>query len=306
MADAWSTAPGQKPIRPNVAEIIRAAQNSSEHAGDALSGEVALEGGALRHTDVDGTVGGGSGLGRAQLGSAALSAALTLHPCVHIGGMGDASRDVVHEMLSTVGSCSVSLILDEETGAPTGEASATFANAQAAEAAIRKFDGMRFDDGLLHVTVAKRATQGSLTTRGRGRGKRAGGLTFAERQRDLVSERRLEQASAEKDAFAAARRQQVQETASDNAATAQKRQAAAEAAAAEAAKKRKLLSSRLPGVVVVRNTATATSMPPPQPSAPATVETTKEASEAPGTSGGLLGLGMYGSSDDDNDDDEGS
>lgn len=333
MGDAWSTAPGQKPIKPDVAAIIKQAQDSTEHAGDAgLSGEVALDGESLRHTDVGDSVGGGSGLGRAQLGSAALTAALTLHPCVHISGCGDASREVLQAMFSTVGSCSVQLLRDEESGVATGEASATFASAQAAEAAIRDFDGSRFDEGIMRVSVAKRAAQGSLTTRGKGGGrggrrKGGGGLAFSERQRDLVNEHRLQQVHDEQQAFAHARQKQAEEAAS----TAAKRRVAATAATAAeaataaaegaAAKKRKLgTSSRLPGMVVVARAGAGpvASEPPSKPAsqppstapsgaasagsaeasgggAIANLDAPAEEDDAPG----LLGLGGYGSSGDD-------
>ena len=133
MADAWSTKPGERPVKPDIASIIREAQSSTEHAGDAgFGGGVELDGAALRHTDVHDSVGGGSSLGRASLGTAALTAALTLHPCVYVSGCGDASREVLHAMFSTVGSCTISLMTDDDTGLPTGEASATFGSAAAA------------------------------------------------------------------------------------------------------------------------------------------------------------------------------
>ena len=324
MGDAWSTKPGERPIRPDVAAIIREAQNATEHAGDAgLDGGVGLDGATFKHTEVgdDAQARGGSTLGKASLGTAALTAALTLHPCVYISGCGDASREVLHTMLSTVGSCSVSLVLDEESGQPTGEASATFGSAAAAEAAIRTYDGARFDDGVLHVSVAKRAAQGSLTTRGKGkgRGKGGGGITFAERQRDLISSQRLALAEEEKDAFARARAAQQAPAPGGRggrgsggggsqvygAPTAfdvplrppsgpASAAAAASADAAAASKKRKL--GGLPGVVVVKPQPKPTEQEAAKPPPPA------QAPSAGG--GGLLGLAGYGSDDDDDDDDE--
>ena len=316
MADAWTTAPGQKPTKPDVASIIREAQNATEHAGDASMSEVGLDGTSLRHTDIDDAVGGGSSLSREQLGSAALSAALTLHPCVFLSGVGDASKQVLHAMLSQAGPCSVQLVLDEETGEPTGEASATFSNASAAEAAIRRFDGSRFDEGIMRVSVAKRAAQGSLTKRGRGRG--AGGrITFAERQLDLIASQRERQALDEKDAFAAARLAAAEAKArvsgvSATAATVPTAAAAAAAAAATtasaaAAKKRKA-SAMLPGVVVVKaaaNGPSAASAPPTAVAAPSAAAAMPGAT-APMVAAGcasLLGLADYGSDDDSDGDD---
>ena len=77
-------------------------------------------------------------------------------------------------MLASVGSCSISLVLDDESGEALGEATATFASGDLAAAAIQQFDGARFNDGVLHVSVSKRAAQGSLTTRGKGKGRGGG------------------------------------------------------------------------------------------------------------------------------------
>jgi hypothetical protein len=293
MADAWSTRPGEKPKKPDVASIIREAQQSTEHAGDASLSEVGLDGATLRHTDIGDTVGGGSTLGKAHLGSAAVTAALTLHPCIHISGAGDASREVLHAMLSQCGPCSIQLVQDDETGARTGEASATFATAQQAEAAIRAFDGSRIDEGVLHVTVAKRAAQGSLTTRGRGRGNnrgKGGGprITFAERQRDLITEQREQQAMDERDAFAQARRAAA--SASTSSASLAPRPVSGAAAGLEA--KRRKLNTGLPSMLVVKPamvTAAPYASPAPPPSQPVS---------APAPSGALMGLADYGSDDD--------
>ena len=176
-SEAWSSAIGDRPARSDYASIVREAQNSSEHAGDGAEGFAGLDGASFRHTETSTDVaGGGSSLGRGSLGSAASTAALTLHPCIHIVGIGDASRETLTTMLSEAvgGPCTVALFIDEETGQSCGEASATFSSAMHAEAAIRQFDGSRFDDGVLRVTVAQRAAQGSLTTRGR-RGGGGGG-----------------------------------------------------------------------------------------------------------------------------------
>jgi hypothetical protein len=111
----------------------------AQHAGDAaLDGGVGLDGATFKHTEVgdDARLRGGSTLGSNAVGTAALTAALTLHPCVHLSGCGDASKDVLHSMLSSVGGCTVALVVDEETGRPTGEASATFGSAAAAEVGV--------------------------------------------------------------------------------------------------------------------------------------------------------------------------
>lgn len=337
MADAWSTAPGQKPIRPDVAGIIRAAQNSVEHAGDAGLGgdEVALEGTSLRHTSIGDSVGGGSSLGGGALGSAALTAALTLHPCVHVSGIGDASREVIHEMMATVGACSVTVLTDEETGDPTGEASATFASAAQAEAAIRAFDGSRFNDGTLRVTVAKKAARGSFTDRGRpgrgrGGGRRGGnGLTFAEKQKDHINELRVQRQQDEKDAFAKARAAAAASS-SSGASSAAERPAASRPSAfdAPAEAKRRKVGGLLPGMVVVRATsggsggnvggsgggeapgaaaaapgqcAHATPVASQGAAATAAGNDGNESGSSGGHGGGLLGLGAYGSSDDEAD-----
>ena len=326
MADAWTAPVGERPKQPDIASIIRSAQNSTEHAGDAgLGGDAAgLDGVSFRHTDISDAVGGGSSLGRDSLGTSALSAALTLHPCVHISGVGDASREVLHAMLSQIGPVSIKLVMDEDDEGNerrTGEASATFSSADNAVEAIRRYDGSRFDDGMLHVSVAKRAAQGSLVDRkgkGKGRGKGKGGMAFSERQRDLISDQRLQLAQDEKDAFSQARAMQQASgggrgrggssggggsiaplgsfgaTATGTAPLSSSEALAASKAAA-AAKKRKL-----PGMMVVKPGATApivvggeskAAKPTPEP----VVAGPAMKPDAP-AGGGLLGLAGYGSS----------
>lgn len=186
--------------------VIRAAKSDEWANADAADDGALISVGdtTLRHTEVETTGGGASRLSKNAIGSSALRAALTLHPCVHISGCGDASVAVLETIFSQVGACRISRILDDD-GCPQGEASATYESADAAAAAIEKFDGQRFDDGVLHVTVSKRSTQGSLTTRGRGRGKGRDGFTFHDRQQDLISKQSAERAQAERDAFATAR-----------------------------------------------------------------------------------------------------
>ena len=309
--DAWSTAPGVKPIRRDVDSIVRQAQQSTEHAGDADS-SVGLEGESLRHTDVQDSVGGGSSLGSSHLGSAALTAALTLHPCVFLSGCGDAYKEVLTAMISTVGNCAVTLVLEE--GVPTGEASATFASASVAEAAIRTFDGSRFDDGVLRVSVSRRSAQGSFTTRGRGRGNR---VAFSAAQSDLISDMRLKQVQDEKAAFAEARAAAVRHGAASTATASHSSERRAAAALEEAAAKRRKLQPKLPGVVVVSKGAAASAqavLPPAAASAVTSVSATAAqtalhaTAPASGSNGedassagvDLLGLGAaYGSSSDD-------
>lgn len=320
MADAWVTAPGVRPVRRDYEAIVREAQQSTEHAGEA-SHDIGLEGTSLRHTDVQDAVGGGSSLGAAQLGSAALTAALTLYPCVFISGVGDASKEALTALLSTVGSCTVSLVLED--GEATGEASATFASAQAAEAAIRTFDGSRFDDGVLHLSVARRAAQGSLTKRGKGKGARGDRVAFSEAQRDLISDMRLQQARDEKMAFAQARAKAVSGSAASTAshAAAERTAAARLAIQEEAVAKRRKLQPKLPGALVV-STKTAPAAPPtaaPPTAAPAAAPEPEEPQAAAGRAhgpaasalaqvaaapGSLLGLGAYESDESSDEDHE--
>ena len=320
MADAWVTAPGVRPVRRDYEAIVREAQQSTEHAGEA-SHDIGLDGTSLRHTDVQDAVGGGSSLGAAQLGSAALTAALTLYPCVFISGVGDASKEALTALLSTVGSCTVSLVLED--GEATGEASATFASAQAAEAAIRTFDGSRFDDGVLHLSVARRAAQGSLTKRGKGKGARGDRVAFSEAQRDLISDMRLQQARDEKMAFAQARAKAVSGSAASTAshAAAERTAAARLAIQEEAVAKRRKLQPKLPGALVV-STKTAPAAPPtaaPPTAAPAAAPEPEEPQAAAGRAhgpaasalaqvaaapGSLLGLGAYESDESSDEDPE--
>ena len=303
MGDAWSTAPGVKPPQSGIDAIIRQAQNATEHAGDGSS-EVGLDGSSLRHTDVDDAVGGGSSLSSAALGTSALTAALTLHPCIFVSGAGDASKEALQALLSMAGRCSVRLITDDETGLPTGEASATYGSAAAAEAAIRQFDGSRFDDGVLHVSVSRRATQGSLTKRGKGKGGGGGNrVAFSEAQSDLIASRRLQQAEDEKAAFAEARAALGGGGRGEAELQASAKRAAERSSAAleEAAAKRRKQTAKLPGVLVVAKPAKPAATvgmgmgPPKPPTAPA-------APAAP-PAAGLLGLADYGSGSDDDDDD---
>lgn len=321
MADAWTAPIGARPKAPDIASIIRSAQNSTEHAGDTGSVQAGLDGVAFRHTDVGDAVGGGSSLGRDALGSAALTAALTLHPCVFVSGVGDASREVLHSMFAQIGPCSVRIDIDEETERPIGEASATFQSAEHAIEAIRRFDGSRLNDGYINVSVSKRSAQGSLTTRGKGGGKgrgKAGGIAFSERQRDLIYDQRMQQKQNEISAFNRAKAQQrmavegVRGAGSGGSSSgggggcdgAGGRSGTAGlfgepmASASSASKKRKISGTALPGVLVVKSACTkpsgadcgAESAPPavlgPAPKPP---------------SGGLLGLGEYDSSSDDGD-----
>ena len=76
-------------------------------------------------------------LSKNDIGTSAMSAALTLHPCVHISGCGDASILALETFLSSVGACRVVRELDDE-GEPTGEASATYGSASEAAAAIAR------------------------------------------------------------------------------------------------------------------------------------------------------------------------
>ncbi|KAL1521772.1 hypothetical protein AB1Y20_021426 [Prymnesium parvum] len=271
--------------------VIRAAKSDewaradAEDEGSAL---ISVGDTSLRHTDVDTAGGGSSRLSKASLGSSALQAALTLHPCVHISGCGDASVAVLHAIFSQVGECRVSRVLDED-GEPTGEASASYGSAAAAAAAIERFDGERLDDGLLSVSVSKRAAQGSLTTRGRGRGKGKEGLTFHDRQQDLIAKQMAERAQGERDAFASARAAALAEKPSGPVAgpTLPPRQPSHEPAAKKA-KADDRSSARLPAFLAVHKGSTA-GVPAAAP--PASANT------------GLLGLADYGSDSDNAQDD---
>jgi hypothetical protein len=344
MADAWTAPVGERPVQPDIASIIRNAQNSSDHVvEDGMDGsQVGLEGVSFRHTEVSASASGGSSLGKDALGSAALSAALTLHPSVFISGIGDASIEVIQSMLSTVGPCSVRLETDEESGKPTGEAEATFTSAEKAIEAIRRYDGSRFDDGYLRVSVSRRAAQGSLTTRGKGggkgggKGRKGGGIAFSERQKDLIYDQRMQLQQEELDAFKRARAAQratgggrglgdgrgassssslgFGESSSVAAASGR---GGGGAAAAAASKKRKLGGGpALPGVLVVKTAASASRLggdeawgggsagrpAVPPAPAPAPVELGPAPKPEPASGGGLLGLAGYGSSSEEGED----
>ena len=332
-ADAWSTAPGVKPTRPDVASIIRQAQTHREH-DDVDASTIAVGDTSLKNTDVDDVVGGGSKMGKAQLGSAAVSAALTLHPCVHISGCGDASKLVLHTMFSTVGRCSITMELDDETDEPTGEASAMYSCAADASAAIKTYDGSKFDEGVLRVTVSQRAAQGSLTRRGRGRGGgrfggggKGGGSTFHDRQQDMLVRMRAQDAQDERDEFHSARAARDQTGRMSSSGWTRGLGAAAGAAAAGAAaglvagpmlpgasapahpaqapanaegnappSKKPKLGASLPKLrpsFVVAKAAAA----PAAPAAPAAGRPSRsESDDGSDAGGGLLGLGGYGSS----------
>ena len=150
-------------IRDALTENARGGRDDDVDAGIVSVGEA-----SIRHTEVSDVGGGGSRLGKRDLGSSAMQAALTLHPCVHVGGVNDAAKSTLHTMFAMAGPCSVSLVVDDD-GEPTGEASVTYESAAAAAAAIQMYDGSPFDDGVLVVSASKNAAQGSLTKRGRGR-----------------------------------------------------------------------------------------------------------------------------------------
>ena len=96
-----------------------------------------------------------------------MQAALTLHPCVHVGGVNDAAKSTLHTMFAMAGPCSVTLVVDDD-GEPTGEASVTYESAAAAAAAIECTMALRSTTAC-SSSASKNAAQGSLTKRGRGR-----------------------------------------------------------------------------------------------------------------------------------------
>ena len=181
------------------ATIRQASSSTGENGDDDGFGSISVGDTSMRLPDVDPSGGGASRLGKASVGSAALQAALTLHPCVHVSGCGDASEEAMRTMLATVGRCVVRLHTDDD-GAPTGEASATYEDAATAVAAIERFDGTRFDDGMLSVCAAQQAARGSLTRRGR-----TEKMTFHDRQQEQFAQARAAQAADEKSAFSQAR-----------------------------------------------------------------------------------------------------
>jgi len=274
------------------------------------------EGRSMKLIDVSANSGGASKMARSAIGSAAVQAALTLLPCVHITGCGDASQDALHAMLSSIGPCRVHIIRDEETGECEGEASCTYDSAASAMLAIERFDGSRFDDDVLCVTVARMAAQGSLTKRGRGRN--SDRETHHDRQQRMAGAALAERAQAERDAFATAR---VAAASSSRAALPIERDAFTpslkpRAAAAEQAlpRKRSAPPPKLPSFMVKR---TATAAPAASDAAPSSVaganaipaggdavesaaaKATEEDTEEGGVSGGgLLGLAAYGDGSD--------
>ena len=282
--------------------VIREAMSSSAARADGDGDEggslISVGDTSLRHTDVDTGGGGASRLSKNAIGTSALQAALTLHPCVHIAGCGDASVEVLNAIFSQVGECRITRDVDED-GYPTGEASATYANAAAAAAAIQKFDGERLDDGELSVTVSKRAAQGSLTTRGRGKGRGRGGdgMTFHDRQQDLISQQMAQRAQGERDEFAAARAKALAEGPTGplaGPAPPPRKPSGQEPAAKKAKVEARAAPPRLPGFLAVQKVTAAAPAAAPAPQAP-------PSDAADGGGGGLLGLGGYGSDSDEDD-----
>ena len=298
------------------AGLAAAGQSEREDEGAVMSSSLSIgdDGRSMRLGEVSTGSGGGSRLAKTSIGSAAVQAALTLHPCVHVQGCGDASESAMHALLSSVGPCRIRMYRDEETGESEGELSCTYDNAAAAAAAIERFDGSRFDDGYLIVTVAKTAAQGSLTRRGRGRN--ADKLTHFDRaqlaQRNALADR----AQSEKDAFSAARAAASEASRAplppvrDAFTPAPKPAEAAAAAAAAPAKKRVAPPSRLPNFVVKKGPAACGPGAAGEgaPAAPAPAAAAAPAPAAAGSPdggggaapepGGLLGLGAYGSDSD--------
>ena len=285
-------------------QVIRAAKSSDWASSDRDETETISVGDtSFRHTDIDTAGGGGSRLTKKDIGSSALMAALTLHPCVHISGCGDASILALQTVLTSVGECRVVRELDED-GYPTGEASATYGSAAEAVAAISRFDGTRFDDGVLQLSVSKRSAQGSLTTRGRGRGRGKDGMTFHDKQQDMIGRQMAERAQSEKDAFAAARSAALSPGVADGPVAGPALPSRRPAGVEPAAKRTKpsdgapSARGRLPGGFVVQRAVAPTS------SVGATDESKTEAvstREVVVGSGGLLGLAGYGDSDSDSD-----
>lgn len=187
------------------AGLAAASQPNTEDEGALMSSSLSMgdDGRSMRLSDVNSNSGGSSRLAKSAIGSSAVQAALTLLPCIHVAGCGDASQAAMHAMLSAVGPCRIHMFVDEETGESTGELSCTYDSAAAAMLAIDRFDGSRFDDGVLHVCVSKTAAQGSLTKRGRGRN--SDRMTHYDRQQEMAGAAMAERARAERDAFAAAR-----------------------------------------------------------------------------------------------------
>ena len=257
-------------IRDALTENARGGRDDDVDAGIVSVGEA-----SIRHTEVSDVGGGGSRLGKRDLGSSAMQAALTLHPCVHVGGVNDAAKSTLHTMFAMAGPCSVSLVVDDD-GEPTGEASVTYESAAAAAAAIQMYDGSPFDDGVLVVSASKNAAQGSLTKRGRGRHN----MTLHEKTQIRASAALQERAKAEKDAFAAARESAKAAAKAPPPAAAAARAAPFGGAGGE--KRKAAAAKALPSFLNVPN-----KKPAPAAAAPAA---------------SVLGLGGYESSDDDDDD----
>lgn len=259
----------------------------------------------LRHTEIEDYAGGSSRLGKASVGSSALTAALTLHPCVYVTGCGSASKGVLHQIFSQAGPCSVSIVEpdpdDEDAPDVKGEASITFGEAAHAVLAIQRFDGTPFDDGTLSVSVSRNAAQGSLTKRGRGRN--AEKLTHHDRQQMLMGQQRARQAQSERDAFTAARSAAIAASARPTGPrpTVLQSQAGSQLSSESAAKRQKVPTGLPRCCVVAKSTSASTSSASKEPSSLPTVIHAAAASgptQATESAGALLGLGGYESSDD--------
>ena len=257
----------------------------------------------LRHTDIDDYAGGSSRLGKASVGSSALTAALTLHPCVYVTGCGSASEGVLQQIFSQAGPCTVSIAEpdpDDEEPDLKGEASITFGEAAHAILAIQRFDGTPFDDGTLSVSVSQNAARGSLTRRGRGRN--ADKLTHHDRQQMLMGQQRASQAQSERDAFTSARSAAIAASARPTGPrpTVLQPQEGSGHSSASAAKRQKGPTG-LPRCCVVAKSSSASSStgaaPPALPTEAPAATTSSPPAAAAGSAGSLLGLGGYESSD---------
>jgi len=268
---------------------------------DDSSAVASVDGATLKHTEVDDYAGGASRLSKSSLGSSALTAALTLHPCIYVSGCGQASKAVLQQIFSQTGPCSVTLVEpdedDEEVepGKATGEASVTYNEAAHAVAAIQRFDGSPFDDGKLSVTVSRTAAQGSLTKRGRGRN--SDKMTHHDRQQMMFSQARVRQAQAEKDEFAMAREAalaaQRPKPAGPRPTVLSEAKPSGGGLGTQGAAKRQKVACCL----VAKSSAAASSAPSSAPAAPPDAPPAAPPAEEP-QGGALLGLGAYGSSDE--------
>jgi len=232
---------------------------------------------------------------------------------------------VLHSMFSMVGPCKVQLDSREESGL-LGEASVTFENAAMAVAAIERFDGSRFNDGYMFVSVARTAAQGSFTRRGRSER-----MTFYDKQQERLSNARMQQVESEKAAFASARARMA-ETAPQQIPASQT--ASALFSSASGAKRKQGAVSKLPSCLIASKRSAVSSAPDASSKALVAASThdkpsfsgratslattdalTGSASEAStgadcqkgdneGGANGLLGLGDYGSSDSESVDQE--